>query len=157
MKKKRILLTVVGLAVSIVSIAQQLDRYVIASAGGSDASGSYTIGEVMVSSANLAVIAGFQQPSFMLDLPLGITDITGKLNVFPIPTKSILTINGEYFDGIATQANLFSLDGRRMEATTQRYPNEMNLDLRNLQAGYYYLTLINELTNTIAKYKILKY
>jgi len=157
MKGKYIFL-LAALMISPTVSAQQLDRQVIASAGSSDASSSFTIGEVIVSSDNLEVVAGFQQPSFLTeDEPLGITDITSKLNVFPIPTKSVVTINGEYFDGIETKTILYTIDGKRVEVVPERFQNELKLDLSDLPSGYYYLSLFNKKSNTIAKYKILKY
>jgi len=150
-------LLLTGLLLSCMTVsAQQLHRQVIASAGNDDVSSSFTIGEVIVSSDNLTVTAGFQQPAFMDAAPLGITDITGDLNVFPVPTKNVVTINGSAFQGSATEISLYNLQGQRMEVATTRSQNEMKLDLANLPTGNYYLTLYNETRNTIARYKILK-
>ena len=67
-----------------VAISQQLERQVIASLGSSSTN-SFTIGEVMVSSSNLQVTAGFHQGDVAVDAPLGAVDITNELTVFLNP------------------------------------------------------------------------
>ena len=138
--------------------AQQLERQVIAAAGNSSDSHSFTIGEVIVRSDNLEVTAGFQQPTFMEDEtpPVGITDITGEINVYPVPATNVVTISGTDFNEVTTRVRLYNLEGKRMEFSTERSENTIKLDLGRLSSGTYYLTLINETNNTIAKYKILK-
>ena len=136
--------------------AQQLDRQVIATAGNSNATSSFTIGEVLVSSSNLEVTAGFQQPHFIAEPVTSIKDITRDLQVFPVPTKDIVTIKGYDFQEQTTTVTLYTLEGKQAKIEIERLQNEMKLDLRNLPSGSYYLTLTDNTKLTIAKYKIIK-
>lgn len=139
-------------------LAQQLERQVIASAGNIGTDVSFTIGEVIVNSDNLLVTAGFQQPTFMEDEepPVGLTDITGELNVYPVPTKNMVTINGTDFDGSKTHVGLYTTEGKQVEVEANHHEKELKLNLERLPSGTYYLTLRNSATQTIAKFKILK-
>jgi len=156
MKSNQKLILLCLLLLSTAVSAQRLHRQVIASAGNSDVSNSFTIGEVIVSADNLVVTAGFQQPAFLSTEPLGIKDITSQLNVYPVPTRDVVTINGSAFQGSNTEISLYNLQGQIMKVNTALSGNEMKLDLGNIPTGNYYLTLLNEANNTIAKYKILK-
>lgn len=135
---------------------QQLERQVIASAGGSNEVSSFTVGEVIVSTSNLEVTTGFQQPSFMTEPVTAIRDITKELQVYPVPTQDIVTITGLHFQGSSTEFTLYTQEGKIVDATAERFESEMKLDLNKLPSGNYYLTLINKSSRTIAKYKILK-
>ncbi len=137
-------------------LAQQLERQVIASAGSNAGGSSFTLGEVLVSSGSLQIVAGFQQPPF-LDAVLGLEDVSNQLSVYPNPTKSVLTVSGSFFDGNKTEVSLYAVDGKRIEIIPSRSQNEIKIDLVNQPSGYYYLTLFNNKTQTIAKYKVLKF
>ncbi len=145
----------VGVLLSWSTSGQQLDRQVIATAGLS-ATSSYTIGEVIVNSSKLQVIAGFQQPEFIEAPALGVKDITRELTVFPVPTRDELTIRGLNFSGNTTKALLYSLEGRKMSVQVESTTNEMKLNLDQLPSGNYFLTLQDPINQTTAKFKILK-
>lgn len=137
--------------------AQQIERQVVASAGGSSALSSHTIGEVMVSSSTIQVITGFQQPAFMSDgTTTGITDISNTINVFPVPTQDVLNIAGPDLNGLDVEVSLYSANGTKVEVIADRTQNEMRLDLSTLPHGFYYLNLFDKSTNSIGKFKILK-
>ena len=135
--------------------AQSLERQVIASAGSNSTNG-FTIGEVIVSNENLEVTAGFQQGILSEDPPLGVEDITNKLTVFPVPTKDILTVQGEDFSALNTNATLFSVEGKRMKIKVESESNHLRIDLESLPSGNYFLKLDDAVNQKIANYKILK-
>ncbi len=158
MKTKKGLTVWVLLLLAIGVRGQVLERQVIAATGGGTTSHSFTMGEVLISSQQLEVTVGFQQPAFLEagDEPLGLEDITSHLNVYPTPTVNELTINGDLFDGQGTIINLFTVEGKRLDIRVNRFEKEIKLDLSQLKGGYYYLSLHNEATQTVANFKILK-
>jgi len=100
MKTKKGLIVWVLLLLAIGVRGQVLERQVIATTGGGTTAHSFTMGEVLISSQQLEVTVGFQQPAFLEagEEPLGLQDITSQLNVYPTPTINELTINGDLFD-----------------------------------------------------------
>ncbi len=100
---------------------------------------------MIISSDNLEVTAGLQQPTFIEIEPTGVTDITGEFKMYPVPTRDLVTINGTNFNEAATIVGLYDIEGRRMEVRTECCQNTMSLDLGRLSSGIYYLTIINDI------------
>jgi len=147
-------LSVFCFSVSITN-AQSLERQVIATAG-SNMDNGFIIGEVLVSSGNLKVAAGFQQGILNQNTSLNVEDITQKLTVYPVPTKDILNIRGENFSAENTNVTLFSVEGRKVEVRVESGADYLRISLGSLPAGKYYLKLEDYLNSKIANYKILK-
>lgn len=155
MKSIKKMIFLVCSVLSLSAVSQQLERQVIASAG-SNSSSSFTIGEAIVTSSNLEVTVGFQQPSFLAEPALSIRDITSDLTVYPVPTKDELTISGLNFTGETTHVSLYTIEGKITNVPIESFGSEIKLNLSRLPSGNYFLTLNDESNRTSAKFKILK-
>lgn len=155
MKQKIGIYLVASLLFLLVINGQQLEKQVIGSAG-LHLNASATIGEVHVSSVNLQVLAGFQQPSFLSGPSLGTKDITKKLTVFPVPTRDELTVKGPHLLAISTATFLYTLEGKEINIPTTVLDGEVKLDLSQIPSGHYFLLIQDKQNQTTATLKIVK-
>lgn len=156
MRSLLILCALVFYMVSNITIAQTIERQVIASVG-SISSVDYTIGEVLVTTSNLIVSVGFQQGEVALeDAPLDVTDVSHLLTIYPVPTRDRLTIRGTELSPKNATISLYSLKGVKMNIQVDTQADQLMLDLEGLPSGNYVLTLNDTVNRKIANYKILK-
>lgn len=166
--KKQFILFVSLLVTAFLLKAQQpsIERYVIASAGGSYTNGStlavdYTLGEVAVLTLNNAtniLTQGFQQP---YESGVFINDIQNDLDIFyyPNPVTSELTLNINHAGKRSFTIELFDLLGQKLTSQSGIANHEGNanfvFDMHHLATGNYLLR-VSSGSNFNQSIKVLK-
>ena len=150
------ILCVFFLCTAIAGQAQQLDRQVYAASGNAGNAHAFTIGELLTG-GNLSITSGFQQPAFLQDEALRITDIGSELRVFPVPTADVLMVESGSFSLEGFEITLFGLDGKKQAVVPEMEFNRIRLDLALLPSGTYFLQLWEQGSRRRANYKVLKF
>lgn len=137
--------------------AQTIDRFAVATAGQTLASGGYTMdftfGEPVAQTFNNGetLTQGFQQVWLVTTPVYDIEAEDWALRVFPNPTVGLLHIETE----AEAKAELFDLEGRQLQvAELNPGTSEMNLAL--LPAGTYFLNIRQTQKDGIKTFKIQK-
>lgn len=167
MKKQFILFSSLLLTAFILKAQQpSIERYVIASAGGSYTDGSnlavdYTIGEVAIltlSNATNFLTQGFQQP---YESGVFINDLQNDLDIFyyPNPVTSELNLNIIHAGNRSFNIELFDLLGQKLtnQSGIANNAGDANFifDMHNLATGHYLLR-ISSGSDLVRSIKILK-
>lgn len=160
---RRNVLIIITLFFSVQLMAQSLKQEVIASAGGYNVNGNFTIswtlGETIIPTftsqdGTLILTHGFQQNLIITAINENL-DTPVKVKIYPNPASSIVTIQFEAATDkeillyiLDTQGKLIKTD--RIEESTL----EKNIDLEDLPSGVYYLRMIKG--NMVNVYKVVK-
>lgn len=152
---------IVGVSVALASQAQvSLERSVVASAGFSSPTLSFTIGEPVTETApvgSIVLTQGFQQPDTVLRVGIdAIADASMGVQLYPNPTSN--TINLKFTNPIADAAYAISVRnvlGQECLSLAKLFaPSSASIDLRSLAAGLYYLSLVDgQNRRTIIKFQ----
>ena len=143
--------------------AQQIERQVIATAGGYDSTAnlsvSWTIGEPFTQTLtgdSITITQGFQQPSII------ISEISKELlqsiqvSAYPNPTSDKLNI---IIDGAAERyiITLCDINGKKLNVIqTESTLNPISLDMTPYADGSYILTITQQSSGKVNNYKIVK-
>ncbi len=76
---------------------------------------------------------------------------TSGFNIYPNPTKDILTVIGSFAENQTVNVILFDLQGREMMSATYSFNNEKKLNIENLDTGTYFLEINAGQTRTFEK------
>lgn len=137
------------------AVAQSIEKSVIAAAGKSSETISYTIGESVTGpSGSIFISAGFQQPPFPFDIiTLSTADVTNQLTFYPNPTKRYLNIEGLPLNLSDTKLTVYNIEGRKMIVPTE-IKEGIEMDFINQSSGTYFLILEDPKKKITAKFKI---
>ena len=75
-----------------------------------------------------------------------------SLNLYPIPTHSVLNLNAE-LQG-RTEVMVLDMNGRTVKHFVVNGLNEMRLNVSDLQSGVYFIRVSNETTNAVGKFVV---
>ena len=153
----RNLCTVSLLLVSHLLIAQSIEKNVVSSSGGTTVMMSQTIGEaILVKDANLTVISGFQQPSFLQTaVPLDVQEISSLLEVYPNPTVDIVRIKGSPIHSEDAQITVYDQLGKKVNVPIWK-ETEIQIDFSQETSGTYFLLIQYPKASQVASFKIFK-
>jgi hypothetical protein len=170
MNKSITILTIAFLLLGIAAKAQSpsIERYVVASAGGSYYNGTtfemdYTLGEfavVTLSDANNYLTQGFQQPFVDPNVSVNDNPLTDmNISYFPNPTSGNLTLNITNAGDREFKLELFDVLGQRISTQTATAgfngTTAINIDMQHCTTGNYYLRISNG-NDLVKNLKILK-
>ncbi|SEC11184.1 Por secretion system C-terminal sorting domain-containing protein [Maribacter dokdonensis] len=146
---------------SICSIAQSIDRSVVASQGNTlgnaDISLGFTVGEPLVGliAGNGAIDQGFWTGYGLLIIPLSLEEDDIEILVYPNPVMEIVTVtSSEYsIDGM----ELFAINGQKVSSQLfDSGTTENEIDMTTHANGVYVLRLYLEERTEIKEYKLIK-
>jgi hypothetical protein len=168
MKKSITILMAAFLLSGIVARAQSIERYVIASTGGSyydlvNFEMDYTVGEIAVitlSDASNYLTQGFQQPFVDPGVSVNENLFTDfNISYFPNPTSENLTLNISNAGDREFKVELFDVLGQRITTQTgiagYNGTASISIDMQNCATGNYYLRISNG-NDLVKNLKILK-
>jgi len=141
--------------------SQQLMPNVLATSGSTFITSSiqwdFTIGEpstITFDNGLHLFTQGFHQAEINIT-EINLTEVTNvNISVFPNPTNSYLSING-FNKNSEIVINIYSYEGKLLVSNKMLGAESFNLDLTYFAQGFYFLD-INENTNTIKRFKIIK-
>ncbi|MEI6766424.1 MAG: T9SS type A sorting domain-containing protein [Bacteroidota bacterium] len=153
---KKILLTSLCLITFTSAVIAQVsvERFVLASAGGSYSNGStlsldYTIGEVAVTTVGNGsniLTQGFQQP--FTNVLVSVPENTSRnlcITAGPNPARDNIDIRINSTAGAQVTAQLYDVLGRMIRIQSGNTDNsgilKLDFEVSNLATGYYYLTV----------------
>lgn len=151
---KHLLLTGIAIAMATMMFGQNVDQQVISSSGGDMSSGQYslswTLGEPVTAThenQNIILTQGFHQP---MDLPTGIDEEQeGDILVYPNPTRDQL-----HFD-LPTRLSVVDVRVHNLHGKVisghSGITDSRTVDLNNLAAGTYILSIINPENQEVEK------
>ena len=141
--------------VSTYATAQSIEKSVVATAGDSRESISYTVGEAMIeSSGSIFISAGFQSFPFSVDEEiLSAQDFTDQLTFYPNPTTRFVHIKGEQFNATEVRVRVFNIEGQEVLIPTTS-KTSLTLDFLDQSSGIYYLLLEDQINKKTAKLKL---
>ncbi|MGZ3863666.1 MAG: T9SS type A sorting domain-containing protein [Bacteroidia bacterium] len=153
---------IVALFLSFGAQAQSIDRFAIASSGGEGAGGgaqiTWTCGETVTASlqgGSTFLTQGFQQLNLVNTTTIANKEVNAKINVYPIPCRDGVFING----AVGLQNNftysLYNALGScvRKERITG---GSLFINTEDLEDGNYFLIITNENTGNSSTHKIIK-
>lgn len=137
--------------------AQSIEKSVVSSSGGTTVMMSQTIGEaIIVKDANLMVISGFQQPSFLdTAIPLNVQEISSMLEVYPNPTVDIVRIKGGPDHTQDAQIAVYDQLGKKVNVPIWK-ETEIQIDFSQEKIGTYFLLIQYPKASQVASFKIFK-
>lgn len=161
---KKISALSVLITITIVCFSQSKTLEVNPAAGDvfttSDISLSWTIGEGVIetfSNNEIVLTQGFQQPSLKVTLIDESDQINFQVNIYPNPTRDLLTINMQSENEIACTAELFDMSGKLLfrKDLTGREITE-TLDLSSYSSNVYILRIMDTNRHFYETYKVQK-
>jgi len=153
------------------SFSQRIERQLVATAGNTLTGGGYalsfSIGEVAVVGLPASSFQpknfsgylqfasiGFQQPHVAL---------TGNylqqswVSAYPNPAVSFVRLDVHGFENQVNRVRIFDMSGRQVLTPTFTFKaGSMEVNISSLPAGYYIITVMEEITHKTASAKILK-
>lgn len=152
----RLVWSIFFIAISGVSMAQEVIATQGSTYSNADGSIEFTLGEIItntITTNDYIVTQGFNQ-SYIDVIPQDVTGIGNNsvtIDVFPNPTSDHLTINIPNFEKEVTM-RLFSIDG--IEMTNGKFSTQTQLNIASYPQGVYLLILTNDENQLIETFKI---
>ncbi len=132
------------LIMMVMAVGPGYGQAVISAAGTAD----YTLGEIAISSyrdGSLLINEGFHQPGAVFTGTVELGQKSYEYSIYPNPASQYLMLEGE--EELVSQIKslkIIDLIGREIHLDHDRYHNGMNIDLREVRAGFYQLLLYDK-------------